>query len=133
MANGSRYNVKADAAAAVLNGGDIVALTNAEVRLVRIDGYQMQARADAARFKIADQVVEVDELLNVTDNQGMNAKLRDAVIDWTAQTLVAKDNVLVLFADGSSLTGADMIYDAGTRIWTFSSVKLTLAPEGDIE
>ena len=131
MANGTRYQVTADAAAAALSNSDIVALEKANVDLVRTDGYRLQAEAENAQFRIADQVVEIADLMEVVDSRGMRAKLLNSTIDWTAQTLIARDNIYAIFADGSTLTGAELIYDAGAQTWTFSAVKLTLAPEGE--
>lgn len=133
MANGTRYKIVADAAAAAISGRDLVDLSNASVDLLRTDGYRMLAYATKAQFKIAEQKVDVADLMSVSDSHGMNAKLLNATIDWVAQTLVARDNVYVTFADGSVLTGASLVYDAGQEIWEFGSVKLVVSNSGDAE
>ena len=133
MANGTRYKIVADAAAAAISGRDLVDLSNASVDLLRTDGYRMLAYATEAQFKIAEQKVDVADLMSVSDSHGMNAKLLNATIDWVAQTLVARDNVYVTFADGSVLTGASLVYDAGQEIWEFGSVKLVVSNSGDAE
>jgi len=133
MANGTRYKIVADAAAAAISGRDLVDLSNASVDLLRTDGYRMLAYATKAQFKIAEQKVDVADIMSVSDSHGMNAKLLNVTIDWVAQTLVARDNVYVTFADGSVLTGASLVYDAGQEIWEFGSVKLVVSNSGDAE
>lgn len=133
MANGTRYTIIADAAAAAISGRDLIELSNARVDLVRPDGYRMLANAANAQFQIAEQKIEVVDLMTVSDSYGMSAKLLNVTIDWVAQTLVARDNVYVTFADGSVLTGGSLIYDAGRQVWEFSSVKLIVPNSGDAE
>ena len=122
MANGTQYSIVADAASTALGGQEEIALDNAKLDLVRTDGYRLQARAKAAQFSLADQIVQVDDVMIVTDNHDMEAKLLNSTIDWTAQTLVAKDNVNVVFGDGSILTGSSLRYDAGAQTWDFNFI-----------
>jgi len=129
MANGTLYTVVAEAASTAIGGADVLKLQDPLLDLTRIDGYRMRASAKTARFSLDRQTVEVDDVLNVSDSSDMQAKLLNAIIDWRAQTLIAKDNVHVVFADGSILTGSALHYDAGTQIWDFDNVKLTLAAE----
>ncbi len=129
MANGTLYTVVAEAASTTIGDGDLLNLTDPLIDLTRTDGYRMRAGAKSARFSIDRQTVEVDDVLNVSDSQDMQAKLLNAIIDWRTQTLVAKDNVHVVFADGSILTGSSLRYDAGAQTWDFDNVKLTLAAE----
>lgn len=126
MANGTQYTVVAEAASAPIGGAESIDLDKAVVDLTRPDGYRVKARADVAQFLLADQIVQVDGLMVVTDSNGMRAQLLNSTIDWVTQTLIAKDNVHIVFEDGSILTGSTLLYDAGAQTWDFNFVKLTI-------
>lgn len=131
MANGTQYTIVAEAASAAIGNPDIVNLSHATLDLLRTDGYQMQARAENARFSLVEQTVYIEEMMQVDDSRGMQAQVRNSTIDWAAQTLTAKDNVYVTFTNGTILTGSSLVYNAGTGVWDFSFVKLTLSPDID--
>lgn len=126
MANGTQYRVVANSASTAIGDGDRIALDNAAIDLERPDGYTMHAEAAAAEFSLSRQTVTAPGVMTFTDSRDTWAQLRDSVMDWREQTLVARDNVHIVFKDGSVLTGAGLVYDAERQIWDFQLVKLTV-------
>lgn len=133
MGNGTQYKIVAEAASTPLSGSDNVDLDRATMDLVRPDGYTVNIVAEAAQFSLSQQTVEVKREMVVTDNDGMRAQLLNTIIDWQAQTLIAKDNVHATFTDGSVLTGSSLVYDAAAQTWTFDFVKMTLNPNSEAQ
>lgn len=126
MANGTRYTVTAESASAAAGNTDVMDLTDATLHLVRQDGYEMTARAADADFSLGGQTVDVPGLMHVTDSRGMRARLRDTHVDWTRQTLVARESVWARFDDGSVLTADHLVYDAGQQTWDFENTRLVV-------
>lgn len=125
MGNGTKYEIVAEAASTPLGGSDKIDLELAKVDLLRTDGYLITATAKSAQFSLSQQIVDVKGEMIVIDDDGMRAQLLNSTIDWTKQTLVAKDNVHVVFKDGTMLTGSALVFDADAQTWDFKFVKLT--------
>lgn len=128
MGNGTKYQIVAEAASTPLAGNDVIDLERANVELIRTDGYVINATANNAQFSLSRQIVDVKEEMIIVDDDGMRARLLNSTIDWTKQTLVAKDNVYVVFKDGTILSAASLTFNAETQTWDFGLAKLTVSP-----
>lgn len=128
MGNGTKYEIVAEAASTPLAGNDVIDLERANVELIRTDGYVINATANNAQFSLSRQIVDVKEEMIIVDDDGMQAQLLNSTIDWTKQTLVAKDNVHVVFKDGTILSAASLTFNAETQTWDFGLAKLTVSP-----
>jgi len=126
MADGSIYSVTAGSASAAITSPDVVDLVGAQAVLSQPNGRVMSARADDGRLHMGSQKVEISGVASIDDSFGTTGTLTDSLVDWPAQTLLAKGPVHFEFNDGSVLDGAGLTYDAAKRIWTFERATLTV-------
>ncbi|AKR58046.1 hypothetical protein XM25_20085 [Devosia sp. H5989] len=126
MADGAVYRVTAESASAALANVDVVDLVNAEASLHQPSGRIMSARAESAQLHMGSQRVEISGTAAIEDSFGTTGTLSDALVDWPAQTLIARGPVHFEFNDGSVIDGAGLIYDAAAQRWTFERATLTV-------
>ena len=65
-------------------------------------------------------------LAEIAESTGTTGTIIDSVFDYATQTLVGRGAVHIDYADGSTLDGVGMTYDATQAVWTFSNANVTL-------
>lgn len=133
--DGSAYRVWATGAAAAIDATDIIALTDAALRIDRPTGIVMEANAAAATLDTSRQLVLIEGMAEIADSTGTNGAFSQSVFDWARQTLTARGDVSIDYADGTTLKAKGMVYDAKALVWTFSNATVTLpdTPSGQPE
>jgi hypothetical protein len=130
MANGTRYEVVADAAEKQIAGPDVLDLQNVRLNLVRNDGYRLVATAEHAFYDLLGATITIPGLMVVDDSDQTHALLRDNLVDWNAQTLVSKGDVDVHYPDGTVIEAVGLNFDGATSTWVFGPTVLTSGGDG---
>ncbi len=126
MGNGVSYNITAKAASTAVGDGDSYDLSDARFDMLRPDGLSVIATAKQANYNLIEQVVKVEDEMIVNDSRGIKSRLHDVIIDWDTQILDARDNVEIIFSDGSILKSKTLVYDMQSQVWKFNQVQLTI-------
>lgn len=124
--DGSAYRVWAQSARAATDAPDLIDLAEAALRVERVTGTRMEATAAEARIDTTGQLVIIDGVAEVTDSTGTHGIFRQSVFDWARQELTGTGPVAIDYADGTTLTGSGVVYDAKAFVWTFTDVTVTL-------
>lgn len=124
--DGSAYRVWAQSARAATDAPDLIDLAEAALRVERTAGTSMEVVAEAARIDTTSQLVTIDGVAEVTDSTGTSGIFRQSVFDWAEQVLTGTGPVSIDYADGTTLEGSGVVYDAQTFVWTFTDVTVTL-------
>jgi len=133
MANGNVYKVSAEAANTPVTDLDVINLQNAKLLLTKPSGATMTATAAAGTFNTITQVMTVPGQAVISNSAGDRGTLDNVVVNLPNQTLMASGPVNIAMADGSTVVGTGLDYDAKTSIWTFghSTVTLPQTPGSD--
>ncbi len=126
MGSGVSYNITAKAATTAIGDGDSYDLSDAKFDMLRPDGLSVIATAKQADYNLIKQVVIVEDEMIINDSRGIKSRLHDVIIDWDTQTLDARDDVEIVFSDGSILKSKTLVYDMQGQIWKFKQVHLTI-------
>jgi hypothetical protein len=126
MANGNVYKIGAEAADTSINNLDVINLRNATLLLTKPSGSTMTASAAAGAFDTITQVMNVTGEAMISDTAGDRGRLDGVVVNVPRQTLTAKGAVDIGMADGTTIKGVGLEYDARTSIWTFGRSTVTL-------
>lgn len=129
--SGMRYKVVAETASALIAQSDIIELGNAKLDLVRPDGSSLAATAQTALYNLAIQTVEVEDVAYIEDSRNTTGMLYNTFVDWTAQTIDARDGADITFNDGTSLVAGELKFFMEDNRWDMSDV--TLVTEGSEE
>jgi lipopolysaccharide export system protein LptC len=126
LEDGTTYRVWAAAAQAAIETTDQIGLTDAALTLTRISGVTMEVNAPVALLDSTREIVTIAGIAYVEDSTGTSGTIHDSVFDYASQTLVGKGAVHIDYADGTTLDGVGMTYDAKGMVWTFSGANVTL-------
>jgi hypothetical protein len=126
MNNGTSYKITAQSAITTIGNSDEFNLNDAIFDMVRIDGYEMEAKAKQAYYDIAAQTLKVAGEMEINDSRNIKTKLTNTLIEWDKQSLYTKDNVEIIFADGSILNAKTLNYDSEKQISIFGDVTLII-------
>jgi lipopolysaccharide export system protein LptC len=126
MANGNVYKVGAQAADASVTNLDVINLKNATLLLKKPSGSTMRATAAAGAFNTITQVMRVPGGAVISDSAGDRGTLDNLVVNLPRQTLKALGRVRITMADGTTIDGIGLDYDAKTSVWTFGHSTVTL-------
>ena len=124
--DGTSYHVWAASAEAATDATEMIALKDASLTLDRASGVKMEVNAPAATLDTSSEIVTIAGIAYVEDSTGTAGTIRDSVFDYVSQTLLAKGAVHIDYADGTTLDGVGMTYDAKHMVWTFSDADVTL-------
>lgn len=125
-ANGIAYRVTAGSARAGFASLGRIGLSDAQLRLRRLDGVELFANAVEADLDTGEQVVIVPGVARVGDSTGADGTMERARFNWDTMVLSADGPVDFIFGDGSHLVAADLHYDANSQVWTFKKATLTI-------
>ena len=126
LEDGTTYHVLAANARAAIDATDQIALTDAALTMVRVTGVTMDVTAPAALLDTAKEIVTIEGIAYVEDSTGTSGTIRNSVFDYVSQTLLGEGAVHIDYADGTTLDGTGMTYDARNMVWTFSGANVTL-------
>lgn len=126
LEDGTTYRVWATDARAAIDATDRIGLTDAALTMQRVSGVTMDVTAPEAMLDTTSEIVTIEGVANVADSTGTSGTIFDSVFDYTSQTLRGEGPVHIDYADGTTLDGTGMTYDARSMVWTFSSAKVTL-------
>lgn len=124
--DGTTYKVWAAAAQASVDATDRIGLTDAALTLTRTNGVTMEVSAPVALLDTTREIVTIQGIAYVEDSTGTSGTIHDSVFDYVSQTLLGKGVVHIDYADGTTLDGAGMTYDARSMVWTFSGANVNL-------
>jgi len=124
--NGTTYRVWAEAAQAAIDATDQIALSQGELSMVRTNGVETRINARQAILDTGAETVTIAGLADITESTGTTGTIVDSVFDYATQTLIGHGAVHIDYADGSTLDGVGMTYDASRAVWTFSNANVTL-------
>lgn len=125
--NGTTYRLRAVDARAAINATDVITLSEATLTLQRVNGVTMQIAAHEAVLDTTREIVMIDGIARVQDSTGTSGTVADSVFDYASQRLLGKGAVHIDYADGTTLNGTGMTYDAASMIWTFSGATVNLS------
>jgi lipopolysaccharide export system protein LptC len=126
LEDGASYRVSAVTARAATNRTDIIGLADARLVLDRADGVQMIADAAAGQLDMTNETTTVPGVADISDSNGTTGILRDSVFDWRRQVLTVNGEVIVDYADGTSVRADRMVYDAQAGTYSFERSVVTL-------
>jgi lipopolysaccharide export system protein LptC len=126
MADGSTFRVSAQSARAATSRTDLIDLSEAQLVVDRTDGVQLSADAARAQLDTTSQLTVVPGLAEIADSTGTTGTLTNSVFDWQAQVLITEGDVVIDYADGTSVRAGGLVYDAGQALWTFERSVVTL-------
>jgi len=126
LEDGTIYKVWAASAKADINSTDMIVLTNAALTMERVTGVTMQVNAPSAVLDTTGEIVTITGIAYVEDSTGTSGTIHDSIFDYAAQSLLGKGPVHIDYADGTTLDGVGMTYDAMSMVWTFSNANVTL-------
>lgn len=124
--NGTTYRVWAEQAQASIDATDQIALTQGILSMVRTNGVETRINARHAMLDTGAETVTIVGLAEIAESTGTTGTIIDSVFDYATQTLVGRGAVHIDYADGSTLEGVGMTYDATQAVWTFSNANVTL-------
>ena len=124
--DGTAYRVSATSAQAAVDATDRIGLTDASLTMVKPDGVTMLVDARAAVLDTTNQLVEVEDIAEVSNSLGTSGLLRNSVFDYAAQRLTGNGPVDIDYHDGTTILAEGLTYDATTLIWTFTRATVTL-------
>lgn len=127
LEDGTTYRVWARDAKAAINATDQIALTDAALTMQRVTGITMQVNAPDALLDTSTEIVTIEGIAYVEDSTGTSGTIFDSVFDYASQTLTGEGAVHIDYADGTTLDGTGMTYDASSMVWTFSRANVTLS------
>jgi lipopolysaccharide export system protein LptC len=130
MADGTVYEVVAEAARASVTNTDIINLDVATIVTEQPDGYSMTADAKNAQMNLVDQQVFVPGLMLTSDSNRVKGQLNDSIIDWPTQVLTARGPVRFDFEDGAAIEAQSLVYKANRKVWDFRDVRYTVPGDG---
>lgn len=126
LEDGTIYHVLAADARAAIDATDQIALNEAALTMVRVTGVTMDVKAPAALLDTAQEIVTIEGIAYVEDSTGTSGTIYNSVFDYVSQTLQGEGAVHIDYADGTTLDGIGMTYDARSMVWTFSGANVTL-------
>lgn len=126
LENGTTYHVRAANAFAAIGATDLITLTDAALTMRRVNGVTMEVVAPAAMLDTMREIVTIEGIAYVEDSTGTSGTIVDSVFDYAKQALVGEGAVHIDYADGTTLDGTGMTYDASSMIWTFSRATVNL-------
>jgi lipopolysaccharide export system protein LptC len=126
LEDGTIYHVSAVNAQAAIDATDLIALTDAALTMQRVTGVTMDVKAPAAMLDTAKEIVTIEGIAYVEDSTGTSGTIYNSVFDYVSQTLQGEGAVHIDYADGTTLDGIGMTYDARSMVWTFSRANVTL-------
>lgn len=126
LEDGTIYHVSAADARAAIDATDQIALTEAALTMLRVTGVTMDVKAPAAMLDTAQEIVTIKGIAYVEDSTGTSGTIHNSVFDYVSQTLRGEGPVHIDYADGTTLDGTGMTYDARGMVWTFSGANVTL-------
>ena len=126
LEDGTTYHVWAADAEAAITATDMIGLTSAALTMQRVSGVTMEVAAPAAMLDTTREIVLIEGVAYVEDSTGTSGTIHDSVFDYVSQTLLGKGAVHIDYADGTTLDGTGMTYDARSMVWTFSGANVTL-------
>ena len=126
LEDGTIYHVMATDARAAIDATDQIALTDAALTMNRVNGVTMDVKAPAAMLDTAQEIVTIEGIAYVEDSTGTSGTIYNSVFDYVSQTLRGEGAVHIDYADGTTLDGTGMTYDARSMVWTFSGANVTL-------
>lgn len=124
--NGTTYQVYAEQAQADIAAADQIALSQGTLIMRRRDGVETRITARNATLDSAAETVTIPGLADIVESTGTTGTIADSVFDYATQTLVGRGAVHIDYADGTTLDGVGMTYDAINAVWTFSQADVTL-------
>jgi lipopolysaccharide export system protein LptC len=126
LEDGTIYHVRAANALAAVDATDLITLTDAALTMDRVTGVTMDVTAPEATLDTAKEIVTIEGIAYVEDSTGTSGTIHNSVFDYVSQTLVGEGAVHIDYADGTTLDGTGMTYDARSMVWTFSGANVTL-------
>lgn len=126
LEDGTIYHVWASNAVAAIDATDLIALTDASLTMDRVTGVTMDVKAPEATLDTAKEIVTIKGIAYVEDSTGTSGTIHNSVFDYVSQTLLGDGAVHIDYADGTTLDGTGMTYDAKSMVWTFSGANVTL-------
>lgn len=126
LEDGTTYHVWAASARASVDATDLIELTDAALTMHRVTGVTMNVTAPAAMLDTAREIVTITGIAYVEDSTGTSGTIYNSVFDYVSQTLKGEGAVHVDYADGTTLDGTGMTYNAKSMVWTFSRANVTL-------
>lgn len=129
---GAHYKVVAVTASALVSQADVIELGDVTLELDRPDGVSFTATADRALYDIIRQTVEVPGGADVIDSRRTRSLLQNTFVDWSDQTITARDGADVTFADGTRLLADTLLMYGDTGKWDMTGVTL-VTEQGDAE
>ncbi|MCS6758117.1 MAG: hypothetical protein MO852_02670 [Candidatus Devosia euplotis] len=124
--NGTAYRVRARSAEAAIDAPDQIALTESTLTMQRPSGLVTRIDAQDAILDIGAETVSIAGVAVIGESNGTAGTIVESIFDYNAQTLLGNGPVHVDYADGTTLDGVGMTYDAASAVWTFSRVTVTL-------
>lgn len=124
--DGTAYRVSATSAHAAVEATDRIGLDDASLTMIKPDGVTMLVDARAAVLDTTNQLVEVEDIAEVSNSLGTSGLLRNSVFDYAAQRLTSNGPVDIDYRDGTTIVAEGLTYDATTLIWTFTRATVTL-------
>ena len=124
--DGTAYRVSATSAHAAVEATDRIGLDDASLTMIKPDGVTMLVDARAAVLDTTNQLVEVEDIAEVSNSLGTSGLLRNSVFDYAAQRLTSNGPVEIDYHDGTTIVAEGLTYDATTLIWTFTRATVTL-------
>jgi lipopolysaccharide export system protein LptC len=126
LEDGTIYHVWATNAVAAIDATDLIALTDAALTMERATGVTMDVTAPEATLDTAREIVTIKGVAHVEDSTGTSGTIHNSVFDYVSQTLAGEGAVHIDYADGTTLDGTGMTYNAKSMVWTFSGADVTL-------
>ena len=126
MEDGTSYRIWATGAEAAPDATNLITLTEAALSMQRADGVRMDISAPRAVLDSTAQTVQIADVAYVEDSTGTSGVVHDSIFDYAAQKLVGHGPVTIDYADGTTLVGTGMTYDARASVWTFAQADVTV-------
>lgn len=124
--DGTAYRVSATSAHAAVEATDRIGLNDASLTMIKPDGVTMLVDARVAVLDTTNQLVEVEDIAEVSNSLGTSGLLRNSVFDYATQRLTSNGPVDIDYHDGTTIVAEGLTYDATTLIWTFTRATVTL-------
>ena len=133
-ADGSRYVVNAREARAPLASPDAIDMIDATLDVTRPHKAAFRASGETASMNTTSQVVTVPGLTRIRSDDGLHGTMIDVHADLMSGITIARGPIDVTFADGTTLTAANMHYDGNKALWNFDHATLVVPelPEGQV-
>lgn len=125
--DGTLYALSARAAKVASSEASMVDLEGSEFVITPLTGAAMTVKAEAGRFQMDDQLLEVPGIAEVSNTDGLDGTLEAVLADLLNRKMEATGAVNIRLPDGTVVVSHGMTYDQASGIYTFKRANVTLA------